>query len=340
MNARPPSGPEFVDVTRGPLVESVHRIAACAMDADGTVLLEIGETDVPVFMRSAAKPFIAAAIVREGVAERFGLDAVEIAIVAASHNGEPGHVAAVRSILAKAQIPESALQCGAHPPYDPAAARELERSGAAPSAIHNNCSGKHAGILAMCKILGVDAAGYLSPGHPAQVRILDLCARVAGETRSEMPLAIDGCGIPVYATTLRHAARSFAALADPTGVDDATALALATVRDAMRAHPWQVAGTNEFDTVLMTAAPAVVAKAGAEGVHGAAFVGSHCGSVLKVLDGAARAVPPAALALMRSLGVLTEAEHRALGAFERPVLRNRAGREVGVLDVRGVLLQG
>jgi L-asparaginase II len=340
VNVHPPSGPEFVDVTRGPLVESVHRIAACAIDADGTTLLEIGETDVPVYMRSAAKPFIAAAIVREGVVERFGLDGAEIAIVAASHNGEPGHVATVRSILAKAQIPESALQCGAHPPYDPAAARELERNGVAPSAIHNNCSGKHAGILAMCKVLGYDLDDYLSPRHPAQVKILDLCARVAGEARADMPLAIDGCGIPVYATTLRRAAKSFATLAQPAGIDGGDARALLTVRDAMRAHPWHVAGTGEFDTALMSHAPSVVAKAGAEGVHGAAFVGSNCGLVLKVLDGAARAVPPAAIALMRSLGVLTEAELERLEAFEAPVLRNRAGREVGGLEVRGLLLQG
>ncbi|MDQ2991272.1 MAG: asparaginase, partial [Candidatus Eremiobacteraeota bacterium] len=249
-------------------------------------------------------------------------------------------VETVRSILAKAGIPESALQCGAHPPYDPVAARALERSGIVPTAVYNNCSGKHAGILAMCKVMGVDVADYLSPANPAQVKILDLCARLADESRSALPLAIDGCGIPVYATTLRRAAISFATLAAATAFGDDDARALATVGNAMRAHPWQVAGTNEFDTALMTEAPSLVAKAGAEGVHGSASITAGCGLVLKVLDGGARAVPPAAIALMRGLGILTQAELVRLAAFEHPILRNRAGRDVGDLEARGVLLQG
>lgn len=321
-------------------MESVHRIAACAVDVRGNMLLEIGETDVPVFLRSAAKPFIAAAIVREGVVERFGLSSREIAIIAASHNGEPGHVEAVRSILAKAEIPESSLRCGIHAPYDPEAARDLDRRGIAPSAVHNNCSGKHAGILAMCKVLGLPLDEYLSPDHPAQRKILDMCARVAGESAAEMPLAIDGCGIPVYATTLRRAAISFAEFAVPTRSDDRDARALAIVRNAMCAHPWYVAGTGEFDTMLMTAAPTAVVKSGAEGVHGAAFTRASSGLALKVLDGGARAVPPAALALMSDLGLLDGAELAGLEDFERPILRNRAGRAVGTLKPRAPLLLG
>lgn len=333
-------GPDFVDVTRGPLVESVHRIAACAVDRDGRALLEFGTCDVPVFLRSAAKPFIAAAIVRAGVVERYGLDGRELAIVAASHNGEPEHVRAVRSILAKAGFAEEDLQCGAHAPYDATAARELERHGVSPSAVHNNCSGKHAGILAMCAALGLPPEGYLRPDHPVQVRILDFCARIAGVRSEEMPLAVDGCGIPVYAITLRRAAASFAELADPSCEDPEDARALERVRDAMRDHPWYVAGSGEFDTALMTTAPSVIAKAGAEGMHGAASTRVGCGIVLKVLDGAARAVPPAAMQLLRALSALNAEEIGALAPFERIVVRNRAGRDVGSVEARVLDPQG
>ncbi len=160
----------YVAVTRGPLVESVHAVAACAARDDGTVALALGAVDAPVFLRSTAKPFIAAEIVRSGTAQRFGFDGRELAIIAASHGGEPFHVAAVSGILAKIGLGPEALQCGAHPPsYEPAAAA-LAAAGVAPSALHNNCSGKHAGILAMCVHLGADPATYLDAAHPVQRR--------------------------------------------------------------------------------------------------------------------------------------------------------------------------
>jgi L-asparaginase II len=122
----------------------------------------------------------------------------EIAVMAASHTGEPFHLEAVASILAKIGLDESALQCGAHLPYNEAAAQALLRSGALPTALHNNCSGKHAGILALCRVLGSDTARYMSPENPAQVAILDFCARLCDDDASTWSPAIDGCGIPVY----------------------------------------------------------------------------------------------------------------------------------------------
>ena len=161
----------LVEVTRGRLVESVHRVAACAVDADGTLRLVAGAIDVPVYLRSAAKPFIAAAVIAAGARETFDLTGPEIAVMAASHSGEPIHVEAVRSILRKIGMDPSALQCGAHPPYDDATARAMTAAGEAPSALHNNCSGKHAGILALCAILGADPSTYLDASNPAQRRI-------------------------------------------------------------------------------------------------------------------------------------------------------------------------
>ncbi|HEY2554140.1 MAG TPA: asparaginase, partial [Candidatus Cybelea sp.] len=263
------SSPELlVDVTRGGSVESVHRVAACAADATGRVQFEAGDVEAPVFLRSSAKPFIAAAAIQAGVAERFGLEPREIAVMTASHAGEPFHVAAVESILRKIGLDASALQCGVHAPYDEAAAAALRRTGSAPTVLHNNCSGKHAGILALCLAIGADIATYLRVDSPAQQRILALCARVSDDDAKKWPLGVDGCGIPVYATGLRNAAMSFARLATMREVGDADARALEVVRDAMLAYPEYVAGTGQFDTELMTVGGGnLLSKAGAEGVH-------------------------------------------------------------------------
>lgn len=326
-------GEPFVAVERGGLVESVHNVAACAVDRHGKTVFALGEIDVPVLLRSTAKPFIAAAAVREGVVERFGLEPHEIAIMAASHNGEPFHADAVRSILRKIGRPEEALLCGPHPPYDERAATALRQSGEAFSCVHNNCSGKHAGILALSALLGANEAGYLDPAHAAQRLILALCARLSDVRVEDLPLAIDGCGIPVYAVPLRSAALSYARLATLEGLDERDARALRTVRDAMIAYPAYVAGTGDFDTVLMQAGGGnLLAKSGAEGLHGTAALRQGAGVVLKVADGNARAVPPAMLAILNELGFLEGTDDDALVDFANPPVYNRAGRLVGEIS--------
>ena len=326
----------IVEVTRGEIVESVHRVAACASDDRGNVVLERGEIDVPVYLRSTAKPFIAAAAVRAGVVERFGFDTHEIALMAASHNGEPFHIAAVASMLRKIGVSESALQCGPHPPYDAASAEALARDGVAFTPIHNNCSGKHAGIIALSVLLGADVANYRDPASLAQQRILELCARACGVPLDSLPLGIDGCGIPVFAVPLRKAALAFARLATLHGLDDGDARALHVVREAMMAAPEYVAGTGEFDTALMRAVPGgIVAKSGAEGVHGLAHLPSGTGLVLKVVDGAARAVPPATMELARRLEILDGTAIRTLQPFAVVAVRNRAGVRTGTIRSGG-----
>jgi L-asparaginase II len=324
----------IVNVSRGDLVESVHRVAACAVDAGGKVIYRAGDIEAPVFLRSTAKPLIAAAIVEAGARERFGLDAREIAVIAASHSGEPFHLRAVLSILEKIGMEVSALQCGLHAPYDERAAGDLRRAGIEPTAVHNNCSGKHAGILALCKILGADTATYLRQDNPAQRYILDFCARLSDDDASSWPLGGDGCGIPVYATGLRKAALSFARFATLEGSSPSDALALETVRDAMAAHPEYVSGTGQIDTELMLAAPGtLVAKAGAEGVHGIAALEKGFGYVSKVLDGSARGRGPSTVAVLRELGALSEEQAAKLARFARPTVYNRAGRAVGEIFV-------
>ncbi|GAC1497857.1 MAG: asparaginase [Vulcanimicrobiaceae bacterium] len=318
----------------------MHHVAACAVDRDGKTLFQMGAIDAPIFLRSAAKPFIAAAVVAGGAVERFGLDETEIAVMAGSHYGEPFHVDAVRSMLHKIELPERALQCGVHTPYSPAVAADLERRGVAPTALYNNCSGKHAGILALCLLLGSDPGSYMELENPAQQEILRFCARLTGDDARSFPIALDGCGIPVFATPLHRAAMAFMRLATLRGIDDADAAALSVTRNAMVRHPLYVSGTGQFDSVLMQAASQQIAgKGGAEGVHGDALMEPGAGFALKVLDGAKRAVPPATLACLDALGMLPQAARDELQSFMRPQIENRAGRVVGEIRARRAMLR-
>ncbi|MGH7728622.1 MAG: asparaginase [Vulcanimicrobiaceae bacterium] len=318
---------------RGARVESVHAVAAAAVDPRGTLALALGSIDLPIWLRSTAKPLIAAEIVRSGAADGYGFDERELAVICASHGGEPGHVAAVQSVLRKIGLDEAALQCGVQPPAHASSADALAARGEAPSALHNNCSGKHAGILALALHLGSDPAGYLAPEHPAQRAILATCARLCGLPTEEIPLAVDGCGIPVIAVALRSAALAFARLATLEGIAGGDARALERVRTAVAHEPWYLAGTGRFDSALAGASGGrIVGKGGAEGVHGDALIREGLGLALKVVDGARRAVPPATLALLRRLGALDSGERDALAPFERVLVRNVAGRVVGVLE--------
>ncbi|MHB8147043.1 MAG: asparaginase [Vulcanimicrobiaceae bacterium] len=320
---------------RGDLVESVHNVAACASDAKGTIHFQLGDIDTPIFLRSTAKPFIAAAVIEAGARDEFGLTTQEIAIMAASHSGEPFHVEAVRSILHKIGLDASALQCGAHFPYNEAAADEMRARGTPPSALYNNCSGKHAGILALCAVMGADPTSYLELNHPAQRAILAFCARMSDDDPNAWPLGIDGCGIPVYATSLRKGALAFARFASLDGVDERDARALLVVRDAMVSHPEYVAGTHTLDTDLMRAARgAIASKAGAEGVHGLAAIPQGLGFVSKVIDGSSRARGPSTLAILQRLGVLGPELGAKLDGYARPVVYNRAGRVAGEVRAR------
>jgi L-asparaginase II len=324
------AGVPAVAARRGGRVESVHNVAVCAADVDGTVVLKVGTIDTPVFLRSSAKPFIAAAAVRAGVLERFGFGDRELAVMCASHNGEPGHVELVASMLQRIGASVDDLACGSHAPsYEPAAAA-LAARGEQPTQLHNNCSGKHAGILALAKVLGAPFAGYTDPSHPAQQTILALCGRVSDDVFAGDTLAVDGCGIPVYATTLRKAAVSFARLATLRGLDDDDATALALVGSAMATEPWYVAGTARFDTDLIRATGGrVVGKAGAEGVHCDALLDGGLGVALKVIDGTRRAAAPATLAVLDALHALEPAARAALRPHAFVPVKNVAGDVVG-----------
>ncbi len=322
--------PEVV-LRRGPLPESRHRVHMALVDARGTLLASSGDPDLHVFLRSAAKPFQALPLVDAGlVGGAAGLTPEELALCCGSHNGEEAHLEGVRRILTGSGLTEGDLECGPHPPMGEAAAAALARDGRGPTPIHNNCSGKHAGMLALSRVRGWSTEGYRRPDHPVQRWMLEEVSRWTGVPRDRIPLGVDGCGVPTFALSLRSAARAFAALEEAAG---AGAEGPAQVVEAMAAHPFMVAGTGRLCTELMEqVGDRVVAKLGAEGVYGALLRGRAQGLVLKVEDGARRACEVALASMLRRLGIFTAEETDRLAGWLRRAVPNTRGEDVAWLE--------
>ncbi|HKH10911.1 MAG TPA: asparaginase [Rubrobacter sp.] len=318
-----PEDAPLVTVRRGPTTESVHRGRLVFCDPAGNVLDATGDPEAHVFARSSAKPFQALPLVLSGAADAFGLADDELAVACASHNAEEPHLAAVRSLLEKAGLSERDLQSGAHPPMHAPEAERLVRAGEAPRPIHGNCSGKHAGMLAVCAHEGIDTGGYRNPDHPLQRRILHLISKVCGLRGDEALVTGDDCGVPTFALPLRGLATGFARLATGEGLPDEVAGAAERLGRAMREHPFMVAGTGRFDTEVMGATD-VVCKSGAEGVFAAGSAGGW-GLAVKISDGGGRAVRPAAVAALGRRGVETLGD----GAATRRDLHGGAVGEIG-----------
>jgi L-asparaginase II len=312
-----------VEVLRGERIESWHSVRFAIRAPSAADVRD----DDPVFLRSAAKPFQAAAIVQIGALDRLGVGDETLAIVAASHSGEAGHVSLVAGLLSRLGLDESALRCGIHPPFDEPTASSL---GGRFSPLHHNCSGKHAGMLAAALALGVRPASYLDAEGAVQQLMRRTVAAACGLPPETVIVAIDGCGAATFAVPLARAARAFALLARPSEAPADLREPLGRVSRAMRSHPHLVGGAGRFDTRLMEASRGrLIAKAGAEGVEGVADCERGLGLCLKVCDGAARAVGPATLEALRDAGSITDETLRALDDLRRPVLQNYAGTAVG-----------
>ena len=324
-----------VVVTRGGIVESQHAIRYAVADPSGAIVESAGDIDAPTFLRSSAKPLICATVVQSGAADRFGFTDVELAVASGSHSGEPYHIEAVRSMLAKAGLDESALQCGPHAPMHEPSAAALAAAGERPRAIHNNCSGKHAAILALAVHLGAPTSDYLSAANAAEAKILASCAELFGVDESSMVVGVDGCGIPVVAVPLRNSAQLYARIAEPSTLPAHWRDALARVRRAMVNNPAYVAGTGRFDTDLMRATfPNVACKGGAEGFHASASIARKVGMCAKVADGNYRAISPFVIERLFERGVLDDEAVKLLATHRRPAVKNHAGKLVG--EIRAV----
>lgn len=326
--------PVLVEVTRGGIVESRHAGAYAVIGKGGTLVTSAGDIDVPVFPRSAIKAFQCLPAIEAGVVTAFGMSDEEIALACASHNGEAEHVRVARSGLAKAGVSEAAYECGEHWPYHADTVRAMAKAGEEAGQVHNNCSGKHAFMLAFAKQLGVDPAGYVKRDHPVQRAIEKLIGEMCDYDLSETPCGIDGCSVPTWAIPLQNTALGFQRFGSGEGLGEARKAACARIIAAVRANPFMVAGTRRFCTDLMTAVPRVFAKVGAEGVYCAAVPHAGLGIAMKCDDGAGRGVEVLLAVVLSKLDCWTQEEREALAGMATVTQKNWRGIETG--EVRAV----
>jgi L-asparaginase II len=324
------SNPVLVEVLRGAMVESRHAGAVAVCDPDGRFVLALGDVERPVYPRSAVKALQAVPLIESGAADRCGLSEAEIALAVSSHGGEPAHVETAASILAKAGRNVDTLECGVHRPSYGKAAEALARQGLKPSALHNNCSGKHAGFICLACASGRDPAGYIEASHPTMREVMGAVADIAGASMEPDYIGTDGCSIPTQAAPLASLARGFARFGTGDRMGRERARAAARIRAAAAAHPYMVAGTGRFCTEIMGILGArAFVKTGAEGVFCAAFPELGYGIALKCDDGATRAAELMMAAVIARLLPLSEAEASALRRFIEPPLVNWTGIRTG-----------
>jgi L-asparaginase II len=319
----------FVEALRGDRVESIHRVHVAVAHAARGLVTSAGNPAHVSFVRSAIKMFQVLPFVEGGGVERFGLSGEELALCTASHGGEPFHVATARSILEKAKVTEAALACGPQLPLHEPAAQALAAGGAEPGRIHNNCSGKHAGMLACCVQHQWVTNGYHRPSHPMQQRVRSTLERWMHTDPVHRSMATDGCGLPTFAMPLDAVAEGCARFAAAVHAGEA---APTTIFNAMVRHPEYVAGTDRLDTDLMrVTGDRLFAKVGAEGFYCAAVPSMQLGMALKVEDGARRAAEPAMLAVLRAIDVINTVELDRLSTYSNPQIRNTRNEIVGSL---------
>lgn len=318
-----------IEVWRGEFIESRHRISVAVVDAEGQLRAWAGDPRMTTFARSAIKPFQVLPVIKDGAADAFGFTSAELAVCCASHSGQPHHLDAVASMLRKIGADETSLACGPHAPFHDASARALRDAGEKPRRVHNNCSGKHAGMLALARHNGWTLAGYHEVLHPVQRRVAAELSEWTGVAEDDLLLATDGCGVATFAAPLDRFALAFARLAAAArrGTE-----APARVVQSMARHPEYVGGDQRMCTELMRVAGGrIFAKVGAEGVYMAGVPGAELGIALKVEDGAQRGAEPALLAVLNRLSLLTDDEMAGLESFVEPRLRNTRGEETGVI---------
>ena len=338
-----PVAEPLVEVRRGGITESRHRGHVVAVEPDGKMIARLGAFETVTFLRSSAKPFQAMPLVVSGAADRFGFTDREVALACASHNGEPIHTELAASMLKKIGLGPDALKCGVHEPYSVEAAQQLRERGEAPTALHNNCSGKHAGMLAVAVHLGIPTETYNKAEHPVQIAIGKTIAQFLGIPVEDLAVGIDGCAVPVFGLSVRAMALAYARLvAPPSSFDQATRDACARIVRVMSAYPELIGGTSDrLDTEIMRAAPGLlISKVGAEGVYTAGVLPSEewprgLGLALKIEDGDdRRARPTVVIEVLRQLGVLRDASLEAVARYAFFPVPNRPGDVVGEVRAR------
>jgi L-asparaginase II len=337
------NNPILAHALRGGIVESFHRGAVAIVDSSGAVFQALGDIDRPIFPRSAVKLLQALPLVATGAADALGLTDPELAIACASHGGEAVHASTASGMLAKAGLDVNALECGAHWPYHDASVKALAARGQQPSALHNNCSGKHAGFVClgcgMARRNGqADAAaylrGYVGADHPVMREVTHALEATTGYDLAHTARGTDGCSIPTYAIPLRHLAHAYAKVATGHGLSADHARAAARLRQAVAQAPQMVAGTGRFDSrVAAQLGERVYCKVGAEGVYCAAFPERGLGVAIKMDDGNnARACEVVMAAVMARLLMLNDTDSAFVQGLAEVTMHNWNGIEVGGLS--------
>ncbi|MBP1850233.1 asparaginase [Rhizobium halophytocola] len=332
------NNPVTVEVMRGDHVESRHRGLAVVVDGDGDVVFSAGDVEAGVFPRSACKAMQALPLVESGAADAYGFGNRELAIACASHNGEDAHVELAGAMLARAGRDESALECGAHWSSDQATLIHQARTIDKPNALHNNCSGKHAGFVCTCTHMGVDPKGYVGYDHPLQAEIRSVMESLTGAVLGHDNCGTDGCSIPTYAVPLVGLARGFARMGTGAGLEAGRAAASKRLMEACMAEPFYVAGTKRFCTELMEVAPGkIFAKTGAEGVFCAVLPEKGLSIAVKCDDGAKRGAEAMIAGLLARYFEPESTEREALLSMAQRPLINWNGIDVGAIRVTDAL---
>ena len=360
MHPAPAHNPVLAEAHRGGIVESFHRGALAIVDGDGALHTSLGDVERAIFARSAVKVLQALPLVESGAADALGLSDEELALACASHGGEALHTRTAAAMLAKAGVDVNALECGTHWPYFEGAAHALVRTGEKPSALHNNCSGKHAGFICLgCQMNGgkielselseLDASrglrgflsGYVQPEHPVMREVSAALQAATGFDLSRTARGVDGCSIPTYAIPLHHLAHAFARIASGVGLREGHARAAQRLRAAVARAPLLVAGSGRFDTRVMQQLGArVFCKVGAEAVYCAALPELGLGVAIKMDDGnTARGAEVVMAAVIEALLPLAEADAIFMRGLSDVVMKNWKGVEVGALRAAVLLRQ-
>ncbi|MGU9956998.1 MAG: asparaginase [Arenicellales bacterium WSBS_2016_MAG_OTU3] len=326
------ANPVLIEVTRGDMVESQHRGAVVIVNDKNEVVASWGDVNRYIFARSALKPIQALPLIETGAADRFGFQEHEIALACSSHNGEEKHAHAVADVLHRAGLEDYHLQCGAHAPLNKQSSDELVHRAYAPSQLHSNCSGKHAGFLATAVHMGEPPHGYIKLDHPVQQRIHNMLVEMTEQDLQRAPLGTDGCGIPVIGLPLTSLAFALARLGTGFGLPPHRRLAAERIRNAMMNNPFWVAGTDRYCTDAMLAGGGeVLVKTGAEGVFAGCLPKQKLGFAIKIDDGATRASEVVASDIINRFGDLPTHKRGFFSNGQRVQVKNIAGELVGVI---------
>jgi L-asparaginase II len=330
------ANPILAEAIRGNWVENRHRGAYVVIDADGKIIASAGDIERPIFPRSAIKSMQALPIFARQAEGKFHHSDEELALACASHHGEDVHVATANGLLTRIGLSAADLECGAHAPTNAAAREALRAAGAEPSPLHNNCSGKHSGMLSVALAMGVPTAGYVGREHEVQKVVRAAVEAVIGESLTEGKCGTDGCSIPTFAAPLRAFAYGFARMSTGKGLPDDLATAAQRLFDAATSHPHLVAGTGHPDTLLMQAFKGrLMQKGGAEGVQCGAIRNKGWGYAIKCDDGN-MAASHAMLAGVLAKFADPDAEQRALiDTLAHQPIKNVRGAEVGEMRTVG-----